>query len=115
MKISALALGNCEHVVAAVVFEFADHFLDATGFDVVGELLQSAGDFLLVWSVGKTRDAAADARIEIALGPMLAGIEKKILEVGSDVVFFFALDSKSRRLEHIDGHESLVGCGRFFL
>src|SRR5271170_401672 len=114
-KISALAFGDGEHVVAAVVCEFADHFLDATGLDVGGEALQSACDFVLVGSVGETRDAAADARVEIALGPMLAAIEKKILEVGSDVVFFFALDSKSRRLEHVYGYESLVRCGRFFL
>ena len=45
---------------------------------------------------------------------MLAAVEKKILEVGRDVVFFFAHVLKSRRIEHVHRHESLVWRRRFF-
>ena len=109
---SASAIG--EHVIAAVPRVLANHVLDASRLDVLGDALDAALDFCLIGSVGETRDAAADARVEIALGLMLAAVEKKILEVGRDVVFFFAHFPKSRRIEHLHRHEALVWRGRFF-
>src|SRR5215469_12181153 len=108
------ALRDREDVVAAVPRVLRDHVVDAAGFDVARDALDAARDFILIGRMGETRDAASDARVEIPLGLMLPAIEKEILQTGTHIVFFFALDSKSRRVEDVNGHESLVRCYRFF-
>src|SRR5208283_3168858 len=92
--------------------EPADHIHDPPGLDVAGEASHPARDFLLIGSIRETRNSASDARVEVPLGLVLPAIEKKIFQVGSDVVPLLALDSKTRRLEYVDRDESLVRRGR---